>query len=101
MGRPSDASRRDRRPHQALFDLAMMPADRSPEALLDAVRRNVERAAEGLGQLTGVGFRCGCQLTLEGGQGGTTPWRVLAWDDSRCTWTAHRPLKAKWEASNL
>ena len=84
-----------------LIDLAMLPVDRSPESLLDAVQRNVGQTADALGRLTGVGFQCGCQLTLAGGDDGRTPWRVMAWDDTHCSWIAHRALKAKWETGNL
>jgi hypothetical protein len=101
MVRMSEVSRSERRPNHSVFDLAMAPVQCSPGVLLDAVRRNVERTVEGLGQLTGIGFRCGCQLTMAGGDDGKNPWRVMAWDDTHCSWSAHRALKAKWETSNL
>jgi hypothetical protein len=96
-----DPAKKPRKDPAYLIDLAMLPVDRSPESLLDAVQRNVGRTADALGRLTGVGFECGCQLTLAGGDDGRTPWRVMAWDDTHCTWIAHRALKAKWEAGNL
>jgi len=88
------------RSRRLLFDLAMSPVQRSPQQLLDQVRRNVERA-EALGALEGISFECGCQLTLAGGAGGKQPWRVMAWNDSRCCSATHRALRAKWEGTNL
>jgi len=84
-----------------MLDLELSSLGGSPTVLLDAVRRNVAKAAVALAHVTGVTFRCGCQATLSSRGDPASPWRVMAWNDSRCASTAHRALKAKWESSNL
>jgi hypothetical protein len=85
----------------ALLDLEMVSLGGSPAELLDAVQRNVAQAAELLGALTEVAFRCGCQLTLAGGRETSAHWRIMAWSDARCGSSSHGALKAKWEGRNL
>jgi hypothetical protein len=88
-------------PAPPMLDLELSSLGGAPSALLDAVRRNVAATAGALAQVTGVTFRCGCQATLSNRGDAAGPWRVMAWNDSRCASAAHRALKAKWESSNL
>jgi len=88
-------------PAPPILDLELSSLGGAPSALLDAVRRNVTETAVALAQVTGVTFRCGCQATLSNRGDASGPWRVMAWNDSRCASAAHRALKAKWESSNL
>lgn len=88
-------------PAPAMLQLDVTSLGGEPDVLLDAVQRNVERAAAVLGRLTGAGFRCGCVVTLAADREPASPWRVMAWNDTRCGSTAHRALRAQWEARNL